>query len=452
LCDSAQPGHNHRVTRDLNTLNLAWLTRLRWAAIAGQLCTVVVAEQALGVQIPWGPLAAVFAAEVALSLFAHAWLRARQPIGEGVIGAAVIADLLALTLLLYFTGGPTNPFNFLYLVHIALAAVVLSPRWTWALAVLSAGLFALLFVASEPLRMVGEAAPDMGHAMMSHGMHGGSAAMDVHTRGMWVAFAVAAVFIVYFTSRINRELVERERELGDVRDRAARTERLAALATLAAGAAHELSTPLSTIAVLSRELERDLAAQACAPSADSIEDTRLIQAEVTRCRAVLDRLAGDAGRPRGEPTATITAGALVDATLAETGVSATLDAATRALPVTVRKVALSQSLRGLVNNAVLAAGVDGVRVTAARRGDELELVVADSGPGMPPELLARIGEPFFTTREPGRGMGLGVFLARSVVAEHGGRLELDSEVGRGTQAVVHLPLAGDGDAGGAGDD
>lgn len=443
------------MTRDLNTLNLAWLTRLRWAAIAGQLTTMLVVRYTLDVLVPWGPLLAVVFAEVLLNGFGLAMLRARRPISAAVIGATIVADLLALTLLLYFTGGPTNAFNFLYLVHIALAAVVLRARWTWALALLAAGLFALLFVAHEPMVLVGLPTGEPGQ----HTMHGAgdNAMMEVHTRGMWVAFAVAAAFIVYFTSRITHELGERDRELREARDRAAKTERLASLATLAAGAAHELSTPLSTIAVVSRELERDLLSGAhagdgkCDPS-ESVEDARLIQSEVARCRAVLDRLAGDAGRPRGEPVARLSVPSLLEAMLEGTGIDAALDANAHGAAVDVRPVALSRALRGLVDNAVASAGAAGVRVTAARVGAELELVVADGGPGMAPELLARIGEPFFTTREPGKGMGLGVFLARSVVAEHGGRLVLESEVGRGTRVAVRLPLVGaDGVKGGRDD-
>ncbi|PKN57977.1 MAG: sensor histidine kinase [Deltaproteobacteria bacterium HGW-Deltaproteobacteria-14] len=442
------------MTRDLDTLNLAWLTRLRWAAIAGQLTTMLVVRYALDVLVPWGPLLAVVGVEVLLNGLGHAWLRTRRPISEAVIGATIIADVLALTLLLYFTGGPTNAFNFLYLVHIALAAVVLRPLWTWALAALAAGLFALLFVAHEPMILAGVSGGDPN----LHAMHGGGGAlMEVHMRGMWVAFAVAAAFIVYFTSRITRELAERDGELREARDHAARAERLAALATLAAGAAHELSTPLSTIAVISRELERDLLRSAqpggggCDTS-ESVEDAKLIQGEVARCRGVLDRLAGDAGRPRGEPLARLKVPALLEATLEGTNLWVEVASDAGGAVVTVRPVALSRALRGLVDNAVAASGVDGVRVTARLAGGELELVVADSGPGMAPALLERIGEPFFTTKEPGKGMGLGVFLARSVVAEHGGRLELESEVGRGTRVVVRLPLAGaDGVEGGRDD-
>lgn len=428
------------MTHGLHTLNLAWLTRLRWAAVAGQLTTMGVAALALDVALPWGALLLIVAAEVASNAVGHAWLAARRPIGEGLVAGVMVFDLLALTALLYATGGPTNPFNFLYLVHVALAAIVLRPSWAWGLAALSAALFALLFVAHEPLVFVGDHGGAGGHG---HSHHGGSdAAMDVHTRGMWVAFTVAAVFIVYFTHRIHRELAARDAELATARARAERTERLAALATLAAGAAHELSTPLSTIAVVARELERDLVGPDHAPE-EAVEDARLIRSEVARCRAVLDRLAGDAARPRGEAAARVSVAALA-AGLAdgrpEGAVTVEVAGGVGAHEVVAQVSALTRALRGLVDNAIAAGGEAPVVVRAGREGDDVIIEVVDRGVGIPADALARVGEPFFSTREPGAGMGLGVFVARAVVADHGGEVELESAVGTGTRARVALPL------------
>jgi len=428
------------MSRDLPTLNLAWLTRLRWAAIAGQLVTMVVAAEAFDVVLPWGPLLAVVGLEVLSNVLAHAWLAARRPIGELTVAAAMVFDLLALSALLYWSGGPMNPFNFLYLVHVALAAIVLGPAWAWGLAGLSAGLFALLFLAHEPMVFAGELAHGDHHG--HHPDPGHDAAMDVHTRGMWVAFAVAATFIVYFTNRINRELAARDAELAAARDQAARAERLAALATLAAGAAHELSTPLSTIAVVARELERDLA-ETGTPGPEAAEDARLILSEVGRCRDVLERLTGEAARPRGEGARRLTVAELVARLLEGRppgAVTADVPPEVGALTLVAQQEALVRALGGLVDNALVAGGETPVTVTARVEGGTLVLAVIDRGAGMSPEVLARAGEPFFSTREPGAGMGLGVFLARAVASDHGGQLELASSPGDGTRATTRLPL------------
>ena len=187
-----------------------------------------------------------------------------------------------LTGLLFFTGGPFNPFSFLYLVHIALAAVVLRAAWTWALVALSLVCSGALFYAHVWLKLDYS---DPG----KHAQH-----MRMHLEGMWIAFAVAAAFIVYFVTRVRRALAG-GRPTGDSAPWR-RNERLAALATLAAGAAHELATPLGTIAVVARELERTAERQG--PATAGLEDLRLIRAQVERCRTILDQMAADAGASR----------------------------------------------------------------------------------------------------------------------------------------------------------
>ena len=159
-------------------------------------------------------------------------------------------DVLLFSGLLYLTGGPNNPFSFLYLIPIALASITMRAAWTWMLVGLSLACSAFLFATHQPL------------ALGDHSRH-----MSLHLRGMWVAFGVAASFIVYFLLRVRRALERHERELDAARAGGARQERLASLATLAAGAAHELLTPLSTIAVIAGDLQRDVAQRGRAPRA-----------------------------------------------------------------------------------------------------------------------------------------------------------------------------------------
>src|SRR6185369_2055893 len=181
-------------------------------------------------------------------------------------------------------------FSFLYLVNIALSAVVLRSLWTWTLVVLSLACFGALFAA----------APAHGHA--EH--------MQMHLQGMWVAFGVAAVFITYFVQRVTGALAARDVELAAANERTARHERLASLATLAAGAAHELSTPLSTIAIAAKELERRLASDG-----DAGADARLIREQVERCRQILAHMADDAGASSGETVEAVPIASIVDGAL-----------------------------------------------------------------------------------------------------------------------------------------
>jgi two-component system sensor histidine kinase RegB len=409
------------------TVTLRWLVRLRWVAAVGQLAMALLAVVGLHLALPLGGVLGLVAA-TAISNGALAWRlrRGRAPSEPGVAGILLV-DVALLTALLALTGGPNNPFSALYLVHVTLAAVVLGPRWAWPLVAFAmAGYGALFFVPGAP-------------GPHDHHLHGG---YPYHLQGMWVAFAVAACVITYFVTRIGTELRAREAELATLRDRAARTDKLAALSTLAAGAAHELGTPLSTIALVARELEHTLEREAAA--AAMRDDARLIRTEVERCRGILQQLSADAGESMGEAPVPVTADDL--SRRLQTSLSASEAARVQVevepgtVPLRLPQTALTQALRSLVRNA-LEAGPGAVRVRLAPAERALRLQVEDQAGGMPPEVLARAGEPFFTTKPPGRGMGLGIFLARAVAERLGGSLTLRSSPGLGTTATLELPGA-----------
>ncbi len=413
-----------------NETNLPWLLRLRWGALAGQLLTIVFVRYVMHSPLPIASLFGLLAISLLTSV---AWQL--RPTGLVIrsswLGATMVLDILVFSGLLYFTGGPMNPFSFLYLVPIALATVILGSRWTWALVALSLAASATLFFWHQPL-VLGE----------SHAQH-----MLLHLQGMWVAFGVGAAFIVYFLQHIRRALAERESELQASRNLVARQERLAALATLAAGAAHELSTPLATIAVVAKELERAVAQPTVETGASShvAEDVRLVRTQVDRCRAILDRMCVDAGEMRGERLAPATVDELVAGSLAglptEIEVRADVDPALSAVSLHVPARAIAEAIRGVLKNAQDASPAGAAVDLIVRRADgAIDFAIADRGPGMPRAVLERVGEPFFTTKPLGRGMGLGLFLARSVVERIGGSLRLDSSLGRGTTAIVRVPL------------
>ena len=417
--------------RPATTIDLSWLIALRWAAIAGQLVTILGVELTLDLDLPWPALAALIATEAATNAAAQSLIRRREDVPGAVPFAILAVDVIVLTGLLYFTGGPHNPFNFLYLVYIALAAVVLRPAESWALAGLSVAAFGGLFLQHVPLAGLGG---------MDHGGHahhaGGPDPMDLHLRGMWVAFAVGALFIVYFVTRVTRALAEREAALHRAREAAASTERLASLATLAAGAAHELATPLGTIAVVARELELELEGR---PEAD---DARVIRSQVKRCRGVLDQLAVDAGRSRGESDGHLTVGALLDTAmegLPTSRVVCSVPESTRELPIPGYRSALSQMVRAVVRNGLDATGGEGpVHVLVQPQDSGVRLRVRDAGAGMDEDTLRRATEPFFTTKETA-GMGLGLFLARTTLERLGGTLEIESSPDTGTTVDLCLP-------------
>ncbi|MEQ9498650.1 MAG: ATP-binding protein [Deltaproteobacteria bacterium] len=394
---------------DSASVNLAWLVRLRWGAIGGQALTIIIAATWLDPHLTMGPLLGLVAVEAVSNLVAGRYAR-RDHVNENALGVVLAVDVVILTLLLAYSGGPSNPFNFLYLVYIALAAVIVRARWAWVLVGMSGACFGALFL------------------IETHD-HNAPHDMAMHVRGMWVAFCVAAVFIAYFVQRVHAELREREAQL-------ASAQKLASLATLSAGAAHELSTPLSTIAVVAKELERALEA-----SDPHLEDVTLIRSQVQRCRTILDQMAVDAGASTGEGIAPVTLSSVIDAALEGLSeeqrrrIEIERELAEHSIRVPLR--AFSQSLRALVKNG-LEASKGTVRITSHTTPRALTLEVWDDGDPIAPDVLSRVGDPFFTTKAPGSGMGLGVFLARAVTESLGGALSIESRPGRGTCARMSV--------------
>jgi two-component system sensor histidine kinase RegB len=417
--DRAEPSHP-------NAIQFAWLVKLRWAAMAGQLVTIAAVEGIMAIALPLAPLIALMAIGLATNVAALAYSARGKGVAPWAIPAVMIFDTLLLTALLYFTGGAFNPFSFLYLVQIALAVVMLSPRFTWILVILSLACSAFLFFASEELPL----------PRMSHAEH-----MQIHLVGMWVAFGVAAGFIVYFLLRITRALGERDAELDAARTLAAKQEKLASLATLAAGTAHELATPLSTIALVARELDRELADPGLYDAARA--DAKLIRAEVQRCRTILDRMSVRGGEFAAESIGPVDLASVVDDALAQLAKTPAIRVdlgTTRDCKLHAPAKALSLTLQNLLKNAQEASPDGGeVVVTATVDTARVSIEVRDRGVGMTKEILDRIGEPFFTTKAPGNGMGLGVFVSRAMVERLGGRLLVTSEPSRGTCVTIHLP-------------
>jgi two-component system sensor histidine kinase RegB len=415
----AAPGTHHAT-------NLSWLIRLRWIAVASEALLVLLVGRVSDIELPVAKLLALLAFAAMSNGLLAAWARGRTNVKEGVLASALALDLALLTAMLYITGGPHNPFTALYLVHIALAPVVLSARWTWVLVALAVGGYALLFATSISLEMRG-----VDHATQ----------MKIHLRGMWLAFTVAAAFIGYFVYEVQRARARVEEELAAARVREARVEKLSALATLAAGAAHELATPLSTIAIAIKEMERKLTETNA--DAAMIEDAHLIRAQVERCRRVLEQMSVEAGAMRADAVESIALGdllaACVEGASPQERVVRRVDDALSSARVRAPVRSLAMAARGLVQNA-LDASADEVELRARANDDgDVLLEVRDRGEGMSDDVLRRAGEPFYTTKPAGRGTGLGLFLARAVVEQLGGALRLESRPREGTLATLVLP-------------
>lgn len=415
-----------------DTVWLPWLVRLRWVAVLGQILAVAMAWWAFGLAIPLVPVLAIVAFTAASNAALAGALQRVAERANAVAACVVALDVILLTALLGLTGGPANPFSVLYLVHVSLAALLFGFRWSIAIAALCAAAYAVLFYAHVPVAW--------DHA--GHAGHAGHGAIGLHLQGMWAATAIAAVALAYFVARTAAALRDREQRLRELERVAGRSEKLVALSALAAGAAHELGSPLATIAVAARELER--AAERLEGAAPLAEDARLIREQTVRCREILAQMSGAIGADVGEGLDAIAIESVLDAAAErlESGERTRLRVECEAPGARLRapRAALAQALVNLIRNGLAASSGDAtVCLSAAADGALARFEVRDAGSGMSAEVLARAGEPFFSTRPPGAGMGLGVFLSRAVAEHLGGRLALESAPGRGTRALLEVP-------------
>lgn len=436
-------------TGDHHFANARWLLQLRWVAVVGQIATIIGSILLFQMQIPmfWA-MAIVIALTVVSNLFLSAWFGYWQGIDKRlmqdvsplpwnlVLGLVLIMDILSLTALLFTTGGPNNPFCLFFFVNLSLSALLLNRQWAWAINALTIGCFGMLMFEHHQIDQL-----NLGLTTIRSIND-----FSLEHMGFLAAFATCSSVIVYFMTRLTDELRAQQIEIRRAQERQANSEKIEALGTLAAGTAHELATPLSTIAIVARDVEQ--AFEKHPPdfpgAEDVIEDVHLIRSQLDRCRRIIDRMSSHAGETIGE---SIESTSIQDITLMsldgviERGrVQIELDDDLASQTIDVPRDALCQAMRGLVQNAFDADPSDrAVTVKVARDGDDWLWSIRDQGQGMTAEQLKRVSEPFFTTKPPGKGMGLGVFLAKNVVGRLGGSVKFKSSPDRGTTAYVRIP-------------
>jgi two-component system, sensor histidine kinase RegB len=406
---------------------LPFLVRLRWVSVVALAAAAWAAERYWRVDLPWRPLLVLLLALAATNAALALQLRSPER-RRGVIAGVLLLDVGLLTAILFLAGGPLNPFSIVYLVGITVAAVSLGHRWAIAIAIVSNLAYGWTFLHHRPLQF-----SDAAY---------GSRVLALHLYGMWVALAAAAGLIAHFVSRVSEALERRERELAQVRSAAERSERLAALLALGAGAAHELATPLSTIGTAAGELDRAMALVGGPEPAAVSEYVGIIRQEVQRCTLVLDQLSGRAASASAADREIVVAQLVGDLRqrLGES-LSRRLDISVPEAPrpLAIPGEALRQVVVALVRNAFDASGPDQRVTLAIEQGDGVRVQVRDRGRGMSAEEAQRAGDPFFTTKAPGGGLGLGLFLARAFADQMGGSLQWNSRPGEGTLVVLDLP-------------
>ncbi len=393
---------------------LVWLFGLRWVIVLILAAALPSSSLWLGLPVSY---AVAVPALVILAVANLVFHRQRGPSRTvdrpALLTAHVVLDVVAIAVVLGASGGAANPFSAILLVYVALAASMLPPAATFFIAGLAACTFGALFFVPG-----------------SASCHVPGVSFANHLYGMWVAFALGAGLVAFFLTRVRRALQRREAELAELTLRAHESMKFAALGTLAAGTAHELATPLGTVAVLASELEH-------ASREDARAHGRAIAEQIARCRAVLERM-----RPGARPAEGGDADLATSVPLAVTAwraahpeVALEVRRATGAL-VPLAHADVEAALFVLLDNARAAcpdaAGAP-IVVEAGERDGVPFVSVEDAGVGISDDALPHVGEPFFTTKSVGEGMGLGLYVVRTLLGQAGGRLEIERREPSGTR-------------------
>ena len=409
--------------------HLRQLVLLRAIAIAGQIVTVAFVNSVLDVALPLLPLAAGIGFLAVFNVATGLRLRLRQPVSDGELFAQILADVGAFTVLLYFTGGAANPFASMYVLNIAVAAAVLPRAYTWNVAGVAGAGYLLLAFFNVPL------ARENGELLHEH--------HELIAIALGSSFAITAALIAYFLVKITDSLREHQRLLVDAREKELNNERIVQLGALAAGAAHELSTPLATMAVVVKELGTRCD---CSQKPELLSELRIVSDQIELCKGALSSLLASAGQTRMDGGGKVALDRFLEALVENCRLMRPKTAVTwrcegtQPAPEIVVEQTLQQAIMNLLNNAA-DASPDCVDVEGHWNDRELYIRICDRGEGIAPETADKIGRAFFTTKPAGQGNGVGLVLSRTIIGRFGGSVRLFNQPECGACTEVRLPLA-----------
>jgi two-component system sensor histidine kinase RegB len=433
---ATQTGHSH----------LRRLILLRCGAILAQFATLILLHRFLSPDFSWLPMLGAVAFLAVVSALTWWRLSLDFPVGNLELFLQLSVDVLVLTVLLYYGGGSTNPFVSLYLLPLVIAAATLPRRHTWGMAALTLACYSLLMVWYVPLPGGHQQHEPVAMQQMDHSHHNMASpsvavasssppedAFNTHVLGMWLGFVISSMVVAYFVVEMARAVRSRDTQLTRVREDTLRNERIVALGTQAAGAAHELGTPLSTMSVVIGEMRHECTAP------EQQENLIILDEQVRNCKRILDSLLSHAQETSSELSL-------------EEFIRNVLDEWQLLRPVVHYRfhvkgiqpsprlradLALRSALLNLLNNAA-DASPDEMDILLFWNEENITLEIRDHGPGLTPETAARAGSAFFTTKQEGRGLGL--FLANATLERLGGKVRLSNREGGGATTEVILPL------------
>ncbi|MEH6912385.1 MAG: ATP-binding protein [Oceanicoccus sp.] len=407
--------------------NLRRLATIRLIFIAVLLSALIYAYLATTADLVHPVHLVMLSVFTVLTLMTYWRLQQPWPVTDLEYFCQLLIDITGLTALLYVSGGATNPFVSYYLVPLTISAAILPWRFTWIIAGLSLLAYSLMLFFYQPLP---DFQPTSGH---QHGDGG----FNLHILGMWFTFALSTGLITYFVVKMANALRQQENVRVVSRENKLLDEQVLAVATLAAGTAHELGTPLATMTVLLDEMEQEYPQQ---PLGD---DLKMLKAQVDSCRQILQGLVSTAEAHSHGIKETVIIATYMQQLLDRWQVirpnascSVDIDESCRSNNLDVDPT-LEQTITNLLNNAADAC-TDNIEITIHCQHHTLLITIRDHGTGIPLEMTEQLGKPFVTTK--GKGLGLGLFLTHATINRYNGTIELHNHPHGGTVATISLPL------------
>lgn len=418
--------------------NIQWLIRLRSLVIFGISLVVFISINGLDIPLRQAPLWGTLCIFGAFNWLTSLRLHTDMPATEFEVLLQLGGDVLCISALLYFTGGATNPIAWFFLLPLVIASTVLPQSLTWNLVFFALLCYTMLIGYYEPLpqfqpSLHPEHLPPKVQAMME------THHLELHTFGMWFGFVFSAILVAYFVADMANSLRERDRKLAQAREQALRDERVVSLGTLAAGAAHEMGTPLGTMAILLKELEHDYAQT---ENVELLSRFGILREQVDRCKDALSVMSASAGQLRAESGRKMPVDRYLGEMLSQwrsQQPSAPLDLRLEGedpVPSIIAERTLTHAFINILNNAADVSPRH-IGFYAHWNAHGVTVEISDHGPGISPDLFETLGRRPVTTKD--YGLGVGLFLAHATIERMGGKIEI-AEVPHGACVRIQLPL------------
>ena len=404
---------------------------LRNITITFILLMIVLAVLGLNIDLPVLPLSLILALMVATNLITRFFINSGKGNTFRLIFIQLLLEILSFSGILYFSGGATNPFTFFFLIPLAIAATVIPGVPTWLLTALTVMLYSLLLKFYVPL---GYQLQGHHHELSADGQ------FSQHVLGMWFGFLVSAALVTWFITYLSKELKQRDLAIAEARQREMRDQQMVTLGTLAAGTAHELGTPLASLAVISGEITDGFDPQ---EHPELFENQKILRDQINRCKKILSVLSDSAGESRADEGHLVPIDAFINRVIQQWRYQRPdipFEIQHNTEQVKGRLLydrTISQALINLLNNAADAT-TDSITLLYHADQQELQLDIQDSGSGMSDEQIALAGDVSFSSKPD--GMGIGLFLAITTIRRIGGSVSFRRRQSLGTSTRIKLPL------------